>query len=528
MKRLLTVFVILMLASSAVPILADGDAPFPTKEWAVSTPEEQGVSSKELLALLTPLTQENFHFDSLVVVRNGYIIAEAYNAPYGPEDTHQLQSASKTVTAMGIGIVLKEGLIKSLDETMVSFFTDRQIKNLDDRKKAITLRHLLTFSDGLECDDMYVPTMQQTWVKVFTVSDPLQAALDLPMAEEPGKSWHYCNSVTYILSSIVTKVTGMSMLDYLDQKMFAPLGITKPTWLMLNGFTMGYAGLLLNTRDMAKLGYLLIQNGKWGDQQILDADYVKALAGPSVQTPWPGAPYGYQMWTSDDYSWAAGIGHGGQFIVVIPKNGLVIALTGTLTDSIHPWIQSYPLALGAAAFKVSDEPFPADKEAASALKAYLDAFSNPIPEAVPPLSDVAKRISGVTYGLFSPNLFYPGPISRAWETVLFLSPNVDTKAFKLTFGGGDTATFTATFADDKTLDITVGLDNVYRPSPWREGTMAAKGLWLTPDTFRIYFRPLGADRMYQVDISFIATAVNIITFEHAIGEAGAVQGTAAQ
>ncbi|MBE2196006.1 MAG: serine hydrolase, partial [Anaerolinea sp.] len=265
MKRLLTVFVILMLASSAVPILADGDAPFPTKEWAVSTPEEQGVSSKELLALLTPFTQENFHFDSLVVVRNGYIIAEAYNAPYGPENTHQLASASKMVTAMAVGIALKEGLIKSLDETMISFFPDRQINNLDDRKKAITLRHMLTFSDGLECDDMFVPVMQQTIGKVMLSSDPIQATLDLPMAAEPGKTWHYCNGVTYLLSAIVGKVAGMSMLDYLDQKLFAPLGISKPTWHMSKGIQIGFSELFLNTRDMAKIGHLLMQKGKWDD-----------------------------------------------------------------------------------------------------------------------------------------------------------------------------------------------------------------------------------------------------------------------
>ncbi len=528
MKRLLTVFVILMLVSSVMPIMADGDAPFPTKEWAVSTPEEQGISSKDLLALLTPFTQENFHFDSLVVVRNGYIIAEAYNTPYGPENTHQLLSASKMVTAMAVGIALKEGLIKSLDETMISFFPNRQIQNLDDRKKAITVRHMLTFSDGLACDDMFVPAMQHTLTGLLQSADMIQATLDLPMAAEPGTTWHYCNSVTYLLSAIVGKVTGMSTLDYLDQKLFAPLGISKPTWLMHQGIPMGYVGLLLNTRDMAKIGHLLMQKGKWDDLQILDADYVKALTGPSIQTPWPGAPYGYQMWTTDDYSWASAIGHGGQFIALIPKNGLVIALTGTMTESTRVGIQSYPLLLGAAAIKASDTPLAADEESDSALKSYLDAFAKPTPESVPPLSDLAKRISGVTYNLASADLFYPGPVSRVMSDKVYLDPTMSSKAFKLAFEGGDTATFSVTFADDKTLDIAVGLDNVYRASPWLMGTMAAKGWWLTPDTFRISLRPLGANRLYQVDISFISSVVNVITYETVDGEALAIQGMAAQ
>ena len=210
------------------------------------------MDSAELAGFFETFSQEQFNLDSLMVIRNGNIVAEAYAPPFSTDMKHNLYSASKSVTSALIGIMLQDGYLESLDTPMLSFFPERIVQNVDADKEAITVRHLLTMTPGFACDDLATGDL---YINELMVSEDWPAICS--RHADGGCARHefqYCNPNTYILSAIITEKTGMSALDYAAETLFAPLGIHDYAWTSSpQGISHGFGDLQLTARDLAKI-----------------------------------------------------------------------------------------------------------------------------------------------------------------------------------------------------------------------------------------------------------------------------------
>jgi CubicO group peptidase (beta-lactamase class C family) len=206
-------------------------------------------------------------------VRNGYLVTEAYWHPYGPNDTHSIESITKSVIGTLIGIALDQGAIRNVDQKLLDFFPQQAIQNLDGRKKSITLHDLLSMTPGLDWEDA------KSLDRVIRSDDWIHTLLDLPMATKPSSKWIYCNGASHLLSAVLQEATGMDARSYANQHLFAALGIPQASergWGSdPQGITNGIAGLYLTPRDLAKFGFLYLNLGQWNGQSVVPADWVK-------------------------------------------------------------------------------------------------------------------------------------------------------------------------------------------------------------------------------------------------------------
>ena len=204
------------------------DAPLATDGWSFSTPEEQGMDPDLLNEMMYQIDQHNILIDSILVVKKGHLVFEEYlNSVYDNESRHIIHSCTKSYTSALVGIALDEGYISSTDDRLVDLLPNRTIANLDERKQAITLEHLLTMTSGLEWDEWTEPYQSQlnSLNQVWDASDSVQHILDLPMEYDPGEAWVYSSGGSHLLGAIVAEATGTSLFAYAIDKLFTPLGI---------------------------------------------------------------------------------------------------------------------------------------------------------------------------------------------------------------------------------------------------------------------------------------------------------------
>lgn len=312
--------------------LPEEEVYWPTEAWRVAAAEEQGLDAALLQQMLATIDEQRLNIDSVVVVRNGYIVTEKYYTPYKQDTIHELYSVTKSVVSALVGIAIQEGYINSVDDPVLDFFPERIFANDNALKRSITLEHLLTMSSGLEWDfDEMVYT--RDWV---------QYVLDQPMYTEPGTEFYYSSGNAHVLSAIIQDTSGLNTLDFAQQYLFDPLGIFDIRWqLDFNDIPKGGWGLAMKPRDMAKLGYLYLNQGVWDGQQIIPAEWIESSTERYIQVPEPLEPWdlymGYLWWLHEDGPYAA---HGmkGQFIYVIPESDLVVVFTSNITDAkfVHP------------------------------------------------------------------------------------------------------------------------------------------------------------------------------------------------
>src|SRR5690606_49695 len=295
-----------------------------------SLPEEQGVSSQSIIKLINEIGKSEIQFHSIMILRNGHVIAEGWWDPYKPEYKHQLYSLSKSFTSTAVGLAVKEGLF-SVDDKVISFFPDDVPAEGSPELNALTVKHLLTMSTGhseTAIDKMFKDE-NTSWVKAF---------LTAPIEHEPGTKFVYNTPATFMLSAIIQKLSGEKLIDYLQPRLFEPLNITDADWKESpEGINTGGFGLRLKTEDIAKLGQLYLQKGKWEGEEILTEQWVNDATSKQVQSnPWSeeydetndwAQGYGYQFWRNFPGGFRAD-GAYGQFSIVIPEKDLVVAITG--------------------------------------------------------------------------------------------------------------------------------------------------------------------------------------------------------
>jgi len=319
------------------------------------------------------------------------VVLDAYFDPYDGSFPHKLASVTKSVMTTLIGIAVDQGKIQ-LDQPMLSFFPNRTIANLDDRKERITVRHLVSNRNGFASGCLGGD--ESTLVAMRAKPDWVQAALDREVVREPGTGFCYDSPGMHLLSAILQEATGMTALDFAQKNLFEPLGIRQVSWRAdPQGYTRGWGDLYLKPRDAAKIGYLWLNGGVWEGKRIVSAAWVE----DSVKAHSQGGmdEYGYGWWVSDDGYYA--FGRGGQNIKVYPSRNAIVVTTasGFDYDQINPLLK--------AAFVDPSQPLPANPANVVKLDTVLTALAQPA-EAPPvgAVPDTAQAISGKTY-VFEPN-----------------------------------------------------------------------------------------------------------------------------
>jgi CubicO group peptidase (beta-lactamase class C family) len=302
-------------------------------DFHYSSPSKEKVDAKRILSFLDKVDASEHELHSLMILRRGKVIAEGWWYPYGPQLKHTMYSVSKTFTATGIGFAVSEGLI-SVEDKVIQFFPKSLPEKVSDNLKKLKIKHLLTMSVGHARDYTFSIVKTDDWAKAFFA---------VPIVHQPGEQFVYNTIATYMLSAIVQKVSGQPLLEYLEPRLFAPLGIQGVDWeTSPQGINTGGYGLRVKTEDMAKLGQLFLQNGYWNGEQILPESWIKearslkilqnpdASKDEKAKSDWLQG-YGYQMWRSRHDSYRAD-GAFGQYILILPKQEAVIVITSETSN----------------------------------------------------------------------------------------------------------------------------------------------------------------------------------------------------
>jgi CubicO group peptidase (beta-lactamase class C family) len=289
-----------------------------------STPEAEGVSSQAILEFVETADKEINTLHSYMIVRHGKVIAEGWWKPEAAEQPHILNSVSKSFNSTAVGLAIADGKL-NLDDPVLKFFPDDAPAEPSENLKAMKVRDLLTMTCGHETEP-----------KSAGGAPSVKQFLAHPVPHKPGTHFQYNTMGSYTLSAIVTKVTGQTSLDYLKPRLFEPLGMGNPRWdASPEGNSLGGYGLYLRTEDIAKLGQLFLQKGKWQGRQLVPQTWVEQATCKQVPndqeshskigSDWKEG-YGFQFWRCRHNAYRAD-GAGGQFIVVMPEQDAVVAIT---------------------------------------------------------------------------------------------------------------------------------------------------------------------------------------------------------
>lgn len=392
-KNILKLFIIILALGIWLNfgLAADNKIDYwPTKSWRSASPESQGVDSKSLLKMIDKIWEKDFDIDNVLVIRNGYIVLDAYSYPFNADNTRHIQSCSKSVTSALVGIAIDKGYIKDVNQPVLTFFPKRVAKNLDADKKAMTLENLLTMTHGWECNDLY---SLSGLTDLSRSSDWIQLMIDLPIAEVPGTQFGYCNGAAFLLSAILQGQTGMSAFLFAEKNLFAPLGISDVHWPSNpQGITVGYNGLHMRPRDMAKIGYLYLNNGLWDGKRIVSSQWIKDSTRRHITTNSGFSPgYGYQWWIVSPGIYTA-VGAQGQYIIVAPEKNMLAVFTGNLSRK-DIYIPLGLLASYIIPAAKSPTPLPENPNAAKALRSLITLWRNTSPIGREKLNKKAEKSS---------------------------------------------------------------------------------------------------------------------------------------
>ena len=354
-----------------------------------STPEAQGVPSTAILGFVQAVDRTVEHLHSLMLVRHGAVIAEGWWRPYAAEYPHVLFSLSKSFASTAVGLAVHEGRL-SVEDKVISFFPDDLPADVNEHLAAMTVRHLLSMNTG-----HHVDTAGAIWSRED--GNWAAAILAQPVTHEPGTYFVYNSGATYMLSAIVQKLTGETLLDYLTPRLFEPLGIENPTWESCpRGINVGGWGLSIRTEDIARFGQMYLQMGEWQGQQLVPAAWVEEATFPlsdnsgGDNADWSQG-YGYQFWRCRHNAYR-GDGAFGQFCVVMPEQDAVLAITAGVGNmqSVLDLVWEHLLPAFAA------ESLPDNEAAQQTLVDKLSSLSLPLQEgdASSPLAD---DVSGKVY-----------------------------------------------------------------------------------------------------------------------------------
>jgi len=437
-------------------------------------------------------------FDSLLVVRHGKIVTEAYYAPYTADIPHNIFSSTKAVTGTVLGITYKDGLLDRLDHPVLDFFADRRIAHVDERKKDITVQNLLDMTSGLDWDQGFEGGKQQSMYDLYRSSNWIQFILDRPMAHRPGEVFNYNNGNVDLLSAVITRLTGKLAEDYAREKLFTPLGIVNWHWDRdPQGLTKTEGILYLLPRDMAKIGYLYLHHGEWDGQRLLPPGWADVLEHPLVNmgaSHDPNQSYSNLFWVFPNKRVYMANGKNGQLIVVFPDQDVVAVTTARKQLQLETFIDAMSAAVK------SDTTLPPNHDAAAQLANAIKNAAIEKPTSVGPTPEIASEISGKTYK------FPDNALGLKSFTLDLIGPHPQ---FEVEISLGSPAGALVRYSQP------IGLDGLYRKGepklsdPGVGHIIAAKGAWFDDHTFVIDAPILGFGEQQRFILSFGGKKLNL-------------------
>ncbi|MGB5894369.1 MAG: serine hydrolase [Ignavibacteriaceae bacterium] len=313
-----------------LPVCSEGptEPDFSSYNWPSSTPEEQGMDS-QLLAQAFEQGENREYVDCIMVIRNGYIVAEKYYNGYRKSSPHNVKSVSKSFLSALTGIALRDGHLDSLDLIMLDFFPEYIYSTIDPRKYDITIRHLLMMRAGFDHE-------QNNYEQITNSSNWLKSTIELPLYYTPGTKFSYNTFQTHLLSAIITKASGMSTLDLARNYLLKPMNIDVAAWQQdPQGYYFGGNNMYFTPRNMARLGYLYMNNGRLNGNQIVPAEWVEESLTNYTQFTgknWGALHnynYGCLWWLGEinTYEVFLAIGYGGQFVINFPDLNMIVVTT---------------------------------------------------------------------------------------------------------------------------------------------------------------------------------------------------------
>jgi len=472
---------------------ADGSAPpvvWPTEGWQASTPEQQGMASDAVRRLLDFGAANEV--DSLLLVRHGKLVVDAYYAPYRSGIKHVVNSTTKAVMGTLIGVAVQDGLLKDTSQPMLAFLGDKTGAGLAADKQAITVQHLLDMTSGLDWKEP-LDGLPESMLQMRRSPDWLSFVLGRPMAQAPGASFNYNSGNSQLLSAVLTKLSGRSAADFARERLFEPLGITDTVWRQdPQGLATGGFGLYLHPRDMAKIGYLYLHKGMWQDRQLLPPNWTDTVTRASIdmhQSFAPALRYANGWWVFPERGIYMAVGYHRQLIVVLPKYDMVAVLTG----KSH---YSFDLLLGLLEASASTPiPLSENKMAQAELAKRVLELATEQPSPVGPPPELANRISGQVYRF--------GPNALGLQSMV-LDLRSATPGYELRFQGAGAA------AVAPRVVAPVGLDGRLRTTDLEGGRMlATKANWIDGQTLAMVSHAIGDGEVNHYTLRFGAGTVDV-------------------
>ena len=450
-----------------------------------STPEVQGVSSSEVEAFIEAVDREIDSLNSFMLLRHGHVVAEGWWAPYHPEARHSLYSLSKSFTSTAVGLAIAEGKL-SLDDPVLKFFPGDAPAEPGDNLKAMRVSDLLRMATGHQTEPPR--TLETPWVKSF---------LAHPVPFKPGTHFLYNTPATYMQSAIVQKVTGSTVLDYLQPRLFEPLGIANPTWeVSPQGISTGGYGLSIRTEDIARFGQLYLQKGMWQGKRLVPEAWVEAATarqvsnGSSPTSDWDQG-YGYQFWRCRHGGYR-GDGAFGQYCIVLPEQDAVIAITSGLKD-----MQS---VLNAVWEKLLPALKPSNLPTDDASSAKLDRTLHGLAIRPQTGSGTPAKGSGKKY-------VFP-PSDHKLQMIRIETDNTGgATTLVMRFDGIEHRVICRR---DEWTKGKCGWGSLQERSPLREQPVAASGAWTSDDTFMAKLCFFETPFVISIELKFTGDEVNYL------------------
>ncbi|ULL17078.1 class C beta-lactamase-related serine hydrolase [Paenibacillus sp. H1-7] len=450
-------------------------------------PEEAGVSPSAISSFLKEAQSSNIGLHSFLLLRHGHVAAEACWAPYNPDYPRMMFSLSKSFTSTAVGFAVAEGLL-SVDDPVISFFPDKHPID-DEHLKAMRVRHLLTMSTGHAKD-----TTGQ--LHKHPDKDWVQAFLELPVEHKPGTHFVYNSGATYMLSAIVQTITGQTLVDYLQPRLFEPLGIQGAKWDSCpRNINTGGWGLKIKPADIALFGQMYLQKGMWNGTQVVPEAWVDEATSFQVSNGEdPGSDwkqgYGYQFWRCRHGAYR-GDGAFGQFCLVMPEQDTVIAITSGVKNmqSVLNLVWEHLLP------GISEQPLPLDEVQYDELQDAIASLGY-APLAAEFTSSEAESITGNRYIMEDNELKLQSASFRFEEAVCTFDFQLEP------LGNGQIQCGIGSWIESTTIPIG-GMSGV-----------AASGKWSDDSTFVMEWRFVETPFYYTLTCRFEENSVKMEIISH--------------
>ncbi len=455
-----------------------------------ASPESQGIASSDILDFIETADREIDSMNGIVIVRNGHVVTEGWWTPYDAESPHLLYSLTKSFTSSAVGMLIDDGKL-NLHDKVLDFFPEYAPEEPSTNLKNMRVHDLIRMATGHQ-NEVSLYSSDEPWAKSF---------LAHPVPHIPGTHFVYNTPSTYMLSAIVQRVSGMTTEDYLTPRLFKPLGIKNPLWQKSpQGESIGGTGLSLVTEDLAKLGQLYLQKGRWNDRQILSEEWVDAATslqisnGSNPDSDWHQG-YGYQFWQSR-FNTYRGDGAFGQYCIVIPEHNTVIAINsgvGNMQSVLDLVFEKLLPALRAA-------PIPESADDHEKLRTSLASLEVNTIEGKS-RSDLATKVNGKVFSLDSNDLGIESLSFDFADDSSRLTMQLPEGESAIEIGSSEWKRSQTTFTNDNR-----------RLSYLAEHAIAASGAWTADDVYSIklvYFEtPFYTTMNFQFDGEKVFLAIH--------------------